>query len=182
MKHAMPDLRPEIAAKDWTLSESGRDASRRLAQKLAPYDPAVIIGSLEPKATETAEIVAGELSLPFKVANDLHEHDRTNVPFETRQGFESKMRTFFEKPEVLTFGQETALEAQERFVRAIDEVLERHPDGNLVVVAHGTVISLLAGARAGTEPFELWQTLGLPSYLVFSLPEFALLETVGSAA
>src|SRR5437588_121956 len=51
----------------------------------------------------------------------------------------------------------------------------------LIVVAHGTVITLLVAGWCGVEPFPLWERLGLPSYVVLELPERRIVEVVESA-
>jgi broad specificity phosphatase PhoE len=42
--------------------------------------------------------------------------------------------------------------------------------GNIAIVAHGTVISLLVAAANGLDGFELWRRLGLPSALLVEWP------------
>jgi broad specificity phosphatase PhoE len=177
VKHAMPKIEPELPAKAWRLSAEGREEARHLSLDLAAHAPGTVVASLEPKALETGEIVAETLSLPLSTAPNLHEHERANEPFIAREAFEAKVRRFFERPGELVFGTETAQAAQARFVGAVDGLLEHH-QGTLIIVAHGTVISLFAQAKAGLEPFSLWQKLGLPSYLAFSRPDFKLLRVV----
>jgi broad specificity phosphatase PhoE len=44
------------------------------------------------------------------------------------------------------------------------------PEGDLVVVSHGTVVALFVAAATGVEPYAFWNRLGLPSFVVLSLP------------
>jgi broad specificity phosphatase PhoE len=176
VKHSQPQIDPLMPAREWHLSQEGRLRCRPLADKLAAYEPGVIVASTEPKATETAQIVAERLDKPFEVAGGLHEHNRSNVAFYSPQVFDAAVATFFQKPGELVFGRETALQAQERFSKAVEDVLEKHIDENVVIVAHGTVITLFVAAHAAIEPFAFWKRLGLPSFVVISLPG---LELVG---
>ncbi|HET8678685.1 MAG TPA: histidine phosphatase family protein, partial [bacterium] len=66
-----------------------------LAEHLSAYHPDIIITSAEPKASETAQIVAGTLGKPFEVAEGLGEHDRSNVPFSSTEFFEAAIAEFF---------------------------------------------------------------------------------------
>jgi broad specificity phosphatase PhoE len=59
-------------------------------------------------------------------------------------------------------------------------LLERCKTGNLVVIAHGTVITLLVWKFNEIEPIVLWQQLKNPSFVVLALPEFELQEIVES--
>jgi broad specificity phosphatase PhoE len=176
VKHAMPEVEPGVPAARWRLSDAGRAASARLAERLAVYEPAAIVASDEPKARETGRIVATRLGVPFETAPDLHEHDRTGVPFLTNEVWREQVRRFFAEPDALVLGRETANEAGDRFGRAVAAVLERHPAGNLAIVAHGTVISLSVARHNPVEPFGLWERLGLPSFVVLRLPGYMLTE------
>jgi hypothetical protein len=57
-----------------------------------------VVTSEEPKAAETAEIVAEHLGLAWTSASGLHEHDRTGATFGTREDFELAAKTFFDNP------------------------------------------------------------------------------------
>lgn len=60
----------------------------------------------------------------------------------------------------------------------MQSALEAHRDGDLAIIAHGTVIALFVAQRATVDPFDLWRRLGLPSLIVLSLPNCELLEIV----
>jgi broad specificity phosphatase PhoE len=139
-----------------------------LAARLRPYGPDGVLTSEEPKATETARIVAGWLELEFVTHPRLHEHDRTGAPFGTHEDFERRAWVSFENPGELVWGNETAEQAGERFSGAVDEILERYPDENAAVVTHGMVITLLVARYAEVEPFWFWKRLGLPSFCVLT--------------
>ncbi len=178
IKHSMPELNPTVPASEWHLGGRGRALSELLANKLAAYSLDVVVSSTEPKAIETAQIVAHRLGKPFEMAEGLHEHDRRNVSFMPLEQLEAKVAEFFAKPGELILGNETADEAHARFANAIARVLEKHMQKNIAVVAHGTVISLFVARAANVEPFQLWKRLGLPSYVVLSLPDMTPEKTV----
>jgi broad specificity phosphatase PhoE len=88
----------------------------------------------------------------------------------------------FARPHELVFGNETAQQAHTRFAGAVAQVVERHPVGNIVIVTHGTVISLFVAVHANLDPFALWKQLAMPSFVVLAVPSFKLLDTVSSIA
>jgi broad specificity phosphatase PhoE len=178
IKHARPQVEADRPGSEWQLSEEGRRACPGLAQRLAAHEPATIISSDEPKALQTAELVAGVLGRPLRTMGDLHEHQRDNVPYMPTPEFISWMAMFFRKPGERVLGDESADEALERFGRAVDGALAAHPEGNLAIITHGTVIALLAAGRAGRDGYQLWRRMQLPSYLVFALPQWELVEIV----
>jgi broad specificity phosphatase PhoE len=180
VKHSLPEIIPTVPARQWKLSKVGQDRCRSLAEKIDLYLPDIVISSVEPKAVETGQILAGHLDKPFRTFEGLHEHDRAGVEFLDRERFESQVHDFFEHPDELVMGQETANQARERFAHALASVEMEYPQKNIVVVAHGTVITLFVEKMTGTDPFPFWSKLDVPSFVVFSLPEYKLLTTVES--
>ena len=179
VRHSQPEIVPDLPASQWRLSQVGRQRCKRLAEKLAVYAPDVIVTSLEPKAVETGQIVARLLDRPFETAADLHEHDRRNVGFlGDRQQFEARVVDLFEQPGRLVLGSETADAAHARFADAVASVIAKHPGCNVALVAHGTVMTLFVARAAGLEAAPFWKRLGLPAFVVLSLPEYTLLEVV----
>lgn len=178
-RHAMPTLDGSRPAREWELSEEGRASCEVLAQRLAAHAPSRVVTSQEPKAVETGQIVARALGLPWETAESLGEHQRSKVGLMPRpEDFRAAVLRLFQEPDKLVLGDETANQALERFSSALERVLQQYPEETLVVVSHGTVLSLWAGPRAGMEPAGLWLKLGLPAYLVISRPDLRLLELV----
>jgi broad specificity phosphatase PhoE len=178
VKHAVPDIVPTLPAHAWHLSADGQRRCLLLARLLAPYCPATIVSSREPKAAETAAHVATHLHTSWRLGEGLHEHNRAHVGYLTREHFDHAVAAFFSHPDELCFGQETAHQARVRFHTAIDTLLCDTSAGNLIVITHGTVITLFVAHHTGLPAFPLWQRLGLPSFVVLTLPEFGLVEIV----
>lgn len=178
IKHAKPQVTDDLPSHEWPLSEEGRGACARLAEVVSPQDPAVILTSDEPKARETGELLGKALGRPVETVGDLHEHDRTNVPMMTTRDFISAMALFFKNRRRLVLGRETADQAARRFEQAIRGILQSRPEGNIAVVTHGTVLSLFAADHGAGDGFQLWRRLGLPSMMVFSIPDLKPLETI----
>ncbi|NKB68240.1 MAG: histidine phosphatase family protein [Candidatus Latescibacteria bacterium] len=178
VKHSLPHIDETAPAKEWLLGAEGRRRAQVLAQKMARYQPDLLISSLEPKAQETAQIVATALGKPLETVANLHEHDRSQVGFLAKDQFAAAVTRFFAQPDELVFGAETAHAAKDRFSQAIYGILARFADDNIAVVCHGTVISLFAAQVAQVDPHALWRQLGLPSWIVLSRPDLNLVETV----
>jgi broad specificity phosphatase PhoE len=180
IKHSQPEIVPDVISHEWRLSETGRRRCRVLAGRLAAYGPQRFVSSTEPKAAETAAIVADLLRTPWEIEEGLQENDRSGFVFHSDEAYDASFREFFAHPDRRVVGRETADQAHLRFAAAMSRVLERHPSGTLGVVAHGTVITLFVSRATGLEPFPLWRRLGLPSFVVLSLPELAVQEIVGT--
>lgn len=78
------------------------------------------------------------------------------------------------------FGDESADEALARFAGGVDAAVDSTVPGSVLIVAHGTVISLFVAARAGLDAWSLWQRLGLPSFVTLTLPTFAIEQEVAT--
>ena len=79
---------------------------------------------------------------------------------------------------MLVFGNETADQALLRFRHAVESVITLHDDEDILVVAHGTVISLYVSHLTGIDGYRLWQDLGLPSYVSLDMRSRSLVELV----
>jgi broad specificity phosphatase PhoE len=176
VKHSRPEIDAPLPPAQWRLSEEGRRLCRPLADDLRKLSPAAVVTSVEPKASETGALVAGYLGLPWEEAPALHEHER---PFEGGvAAFEAPMVRFFAHPGERVYGAESADEAGRRFHASLTAVLERYAGKSLAVVAHGTVISLYVASVTGLDAAALWRRLGMPSCVVLSLPDLAVVRIV----
>jgi broad specificity phosphatase PhoE len=180
VRHSLPVISGEQPASQWQLSEEGRRRCERLAELLARHHPSSIVTSIEPKATETGQIVGTRLGIPVEAAPDLHEHERPGTDLDSVERFQAKVARLLQHPGESVFGAETGDEVRERFAAAVDEVMRQHPHGNLSIVSHGTVITLFVARAAGIDPVPFWRELGLPAFVVLSYPSLALLDMVAT--
>lgn len=178
VKHASPTVTPGVPPERWPLSDAGRQQCGPLADALAPFAPTAVVTSVEPKAAETGELLAGRLGVPFESAGDLHEHDRSNVPHLPSREFISLVELFFRKPAERVLGRESADEALGRFEKAVAGVVAARPGQTLVIVSHGTVIALLLAARGGGRGYDLWRKMGLPSFAVLDAADGKVSDVV----
>jgi broad specificity phosphatase PhoE len=160
IRHSIPEVDPDVPAPRWHLGERGRAAAAAFAERLRPYDVRHIATSREPKASETAEILADRLGVTWAVEEGLHEHERSRVPFfADLEEFYRRAAELFARPDETVFGDESADAARARFGAAVERVLAAHPGGDVAVVAHGTIITLHARP---SDPFPFWRALKMP--------------------
>lgn len=181
VRHSVPAVLPGTAAVEWRLSDAGRARAAELAEKLAVYTPSQIASSDEPKARETAEIIAERLGgVPVVSEPGLREHDRRGAPyFGDERAFQATMARFFAAPEELVFGCETAAQARARFTAAVSRIIARSAaDRDIMVVTHGTVMALYLASTSGTgavgDAYAIWREQALPCYAALALPEMRL--------
>ncbi len=184
IRHVAPAKIPAVPAREWALSPTGRADAERLAEILTPFAPAIIIpgvpaaivASDELKAQQTAQPLADRLGMTVEVMPGLHEHERRTADYLDDETFQATMARFFAEPDTLVFGEETANQALARFSRAVEDTLARHPEGDIIIVTHGTVMSLFVAAHSIIKPMDFWWHLHLPAWVIFSVPDFTLLN------
>jgi 2,3-bisphosphoglycerate-dependent phosphoglycerate mutase len=123
---------------DRPLSDFGRRQARQLAEELADEELDAIYASDLARARETAEIAGERLSLPVVVDPDLREKD-----WGTWEGL-----TPAERDRVELVGESTQAH-QERILRALRRIAERHPGGRVLVVTHGGSMRRVQTAAMG---------------------------------
>ena len=128
------------------------------------------ISSAEAKARETAAILAARLGLDAGRRRGPERAPARERSLPRQAGLRRRrIRRLFAEPDALVFGQETATQAYTRFAGAVERALAAHPDGDVALVTHGTVMTLYAERHAGVEPVAFWQALTMPDLTTFSL-------------
>lgn len=180
IKHSMPTISSELPSNEWTLSEEGTNKANLFASNLEKYNFRKIFSSDEPKAIETARIFGEILNKEVEIIKGIHEHERnSNRVIYPKEQWEGLMRSFFESPNELIFGNETATEAKNRFRTSILKLVSAHPtDEDIVVVTHGTVMTLFISEYNEIDIFNVWNSFGLPSYAELSSDGFILNDII----
>lgn len=152
---------PAIPVTRWCLSDRGRDRMARFAASAVVDGVRALWCSDEVKAVEAAGIVAQRLGLIPRLHPDLGENDRSATGFLPPAVFDSTADAFFARPFDSVQGWERAVDAQARILRGMREVVAGHGEGDVMIVSHGAVGTLLAAAlrglpitRALDQPFQ----------------------------
>lgn len=171
IRHSESRVESQKPASAWGLTAEGRRRCAALASDLREFDLHGIFTSVEPKAAQTAELVAEDLGIGWRTAPGLHEHEREVLPWLGEEAWHVLLRRFFEHPDEMIFGLETATQALERFRAAVERIIQDQPTGDIAVVTHGTVMSLYIGHRTGGDPYAIWRELEMPDYRVLPLDD-----------
>jgi broad specificity phosphatase PhoE len=178
VRHSLPEIVPTVPGRLWQLSAEGRARCQLLAERLSVYQPTAIVASTEPKATETAALLATHLQVPYTTGEGLHEHGRETVPYLGQEAWQQTMTSFFARPDELVFGNESATQALQRFSAAVQQVVHQYDEGNIMIVTHGTVMTLFVAQHTHIQPFTFWRSLDTPAFVVLSLPAYSFVSIV----
>ena len=150
IRHSQTQPESGVAACEWKLTDEGRRRCVPLAVQLAAFNLDRIVTSTELKAIETGQLAAQKLGIPCQTAVDLYEHKRETAPhYQTITEFQEAIHALLTKPDELVFGEETGVQARERFRKAVDMVMQSNPHENIGIVTHGTVLSLFLSHLTG---------------------------------
>jgi broad specificity phosphatase PhoE len=144
---------PTVPVPNWGLSPRGRERMAEYARSPEVARLAAVWSSAETKAVEAAAILADPLGLSPEVEEDLHENDRSATGFLPPPEFEQVANAFFASPEESIRGWERAIDAQTRVAAAVKRAVAASPDGDVAIVAHGGVGTLLLCKLLG-EPID----------------------------
>lgn len=129
-----------------------------------------IVSSGERKAIETAEILASHLRLAVEVRERMHENDRSATGFLPPPEFEAVADQFFANPHKSIRGWERAIDAQNRIVNEVRAVLDGDEAGDIALIGHGGVGTLLLLSLSGREiSREADQPAGGGNYFAYDI-------------
>ena len=141
---------PDVPVSRWRLSDRG--VARMRAFVASPMIEGVreVWASTETKAIEAAGLLAARFGLAVNVHPELGENNRTSTGFLPPNEFELVVSAFFARPSESIRGWETAVAAQARISRAVDEILDqRKTTADIAILAHGAVGTLLMCTMLG---------------------------------
>lgn len=174
VKHSLPEIDPEAPSAFWILSEEGQARCAWLADQLSERGVTRIYCSLEPKASETAALTGERMRAEVMLHANLHENDRTDFGFHDQIELRNYIRAFFNQPQDIIIGKESARMALERFTAAVGLAQRESRGKTIAIVAHGTVITLLVAQHNKHVPaYPMWEHLGLPSIVEVDADSYA---------
>src|ERR1700757_4642617 len=118
------------------------EAARRIAQL---FKPQIIVSSPFRRARQTSEIIASELNLRIETVHDLHERDLGCLKGHSYDDLRALVlkdpsydpaHGWSWKPE----GGESYEDVRERVITAVDGLLRKYPEDEIVIVSHGGVM------------------------------------------
>jgi broad specificity phosphatase PhoE len=168
VRHAAPRVDSAVPPWEWGLQSAATDATGRLrASSLLPAT-ARWVSSTEPKAMQTAEqLTAGRV-----VADDrLREAVRPPEFLDTEEFRRRVLRSFQCADEPSAVGWEPLAATRHRVLAATEEALQDAAGQEVVLVGHGTALTMLVSALVDRPPdVAAWQAMLFPDHCALWLP------------
>lgn len=134
---------PSVPVPLWSLNAVGRARASAGASCQWAGDIDRIVSSLETKAVETAEILATASGLAVEVRDGIGEIDRSSTGYVSHERHEELADQLFLRPDESAAGWERAVDASDRMVSRLRDLLRPGSGGHAVIVGHGGVGTLL---------------------------------------
>jgi probable phosphoglycerate mutase len=146
------------------LTETGIKQSEHTAELLKHMNISAIYSSPIQRARHTAEIVGKHNSIDVTIDDRLIELDMgkfTGVPYD--EIFTSHGNVFMKfyngELEIAHNGVETFADVKKRVLGIVDDILEKHPDENVVLVTHMDPIKAMLSTIVDLSPTNLFELI-----------------------
>ncbi len=143
LTHPQVHIDPNVPVPQWGLNELGRSRAEAFAGWAGLGHTTQIVCSAERKAIDTAELISKAVGVRMEVCERMHENDRSATGFLEPEEFEAVVNEFFARPDHSVRGWEKARDAQNRIVEEMRVVIGRDTAGDVLLVGHGGVGTLL---------------------------------------
>lgn len=148
--------------RDPHLSTHGENQTKLLARKLSANHFKAIYSSPLRRAYQSAKILAAALGVSIKTCEglkEMHLGKWEGKPLKRiEQEYPGMPSRWFERPTGVKIpGGESIASFRKRVITTLDEIRERHHDENIIVVAHGGVISIYLVHLLGMDPDRIWR-------------------------
>jgi len=146
------------------LTDKGITQAQQTAELLEDMNISAIYSSPIQRAKHTAEIVGKHNSIDVTIDDRLIELDMgkfTNVPYD--EIFTSHGNVFMKfyngELEIAHNGVETFADVKKRVASIVEEVIEKHPDENVVLVTHMDPIKAMLSTIVDLSPTNLFELI-----------------------
>lgn len=146
---------------DVPLNEAGILQAAATGERVAAeWQPSAIYTSPLSRSVKTAEAIARHFGLPVQAMAELADIDYGEwqglSPEEVSHTWKTELDNWYEKPHLARIpGGESLSELRERAMKAVNELIGRHPGGTIVIVGHTVInrIILLGVLGLGNDRF-----------------------------
>lgn len=152
LSHPQVRIDPAVPVPRWSLSDHGRARMRALSGAAWLADTTRIVSSSETKAREAADILGAALGVLPETDPQLDEIDRGATGYVPHDRHEALADAFFAHPDISAEGWERATDVAARGLAALQHHVAAQRSGDLLLVGHGGVGTLIWCGLAGLTP------------------------------
>lgn len=177
IRHATPTIRPELPAREWTLSERGIQEAQVLAGTAESWGLEALYTSNEPKTRGTALVIGDALGLNVNVVDSFGElripewisnADEFNMLVRSVLEGTTPERKIHLEPSIEQRTAESAEAAAQRFIEGVS--LVEAGAFPAAIVSHGRILtSYLMRMIDMDSAFDFWRAIPMPGWACIDL-------------
>jgi len=162
LRHAKTKVDKALPIADWFLTDGGVEHAEEVSSDPIFDNVDLIFASAERKAVDTAKPIAERLNKEIIQVENLGEIKRPNAEKITLEEYKRLKSVVFSDFDKSESGWETVNHTLNRFSKAVEEIDKKYENKVILIVAHGTVMSLYFANVQGkmNELFSRWKSLG----------------------
>lgn len=141
LRHAETIKGPNKPAPEWDLTADALEKINYYISERKFSDITKIVSSSEPKAVATGKPIAIHLNLPISEMEEFVEVKREKKFLTDEEFLDQKKRELTNLYQIEN-GVESANQALARFERGIQKLEEKYLDENILIITHGTIMTL----------------------------------------
>ena len=163
LRHARTQVNTEIHASMWNLSTQGKEDMQEEITQEKFHDIQQIYCSNEPKTIQTIQKFAQTQHIPLDTHVGFGEIHFAEFQDDIHK-FLSMKKECFQHLDEQKYGDESYRDGLQRFMSTLTQLKAENPGKNLLIVSHGTVLSLYFAAmhgrlNDGLDIYQKWQKL-----------------------
>lgn len=157
------------------LSEVGKSDALTIRDILKDEEIDLFISSPYERSLATIRPTANEYLKEIQIEEDLRERNIGEIQSVT---FKEAKRQVYEDKQFAFPNGESSLEAQQRAVRIVREILETYEGMKIVVGTHGDIMTLMMNHFDKQFDFEFWQSTSTPDIYKIKFEEKTLISSI----
>ena len=142
-----------------SVSEEGRKHVEYVSKLLVEENIEVFISSPYRRAIQTVEGAAEALCIKIELNESFKERTLSSIPIED---FETPIQNVWKNPSFSLQGGESNIQAQQRGIEAISDILERYKGKRVAIGTHGNIMAIIMNYYDSSYNYEFWKGLSMP--------------------
>ena len=144
------------------LSENGRFEAEKLVKLFEEIEIHAMYASNYLRASETIQPIAQIKDLTIEQMEQLNERVLSATPVDD---FEEAIQKVWNNPTFHFPGGESNIEAQNRVIPAIEELIVKHQDETIIIGTHGNIFTLILNYYDAQYGLAYWNNLKMPDVI-----------------
>ena len=156
-----------------SVSEEGRMHVEHVSKLLIEENIEVFISSPYRRAIQTVAGAAEVLGMNIELNESFKERTLSSIPVED---FETTIQNVWNDPSFSLEGGESNIQAQQRGIGGLTEILEGYKGKRVAIGTHGNIMAIIMNYYDSRYNYEFWKGLSMPDIYKLSFDDNRLVD------